>query len=349
MVTLSLLLLEERKTFDIRTLVQIDPIPKTKKLINAQKYADANEYLGYFMQYEYVNSDPKAVALLKSIEKKRASYEYKKNKLFEGIINGNSDENIGRVSAIASGFLVIGDIRDLLIQGNHYANHEKTDNLIVALSSLGILASASTLYSLGATTPVKSSISVLKYGRRVGKVPPWLSKQIIKEAKISRNSKSLKNLKELFEPVYRLYEKAGLNQALNLLKQTKSVGELKGMVKFSARFGKKSNILMQTTKQTALKYAKKMPKVKKENILYASTYGSKGLKALKRMGESKFLKRVKFTANLSKTTYKGNFDTLFTILLKKIPSNILFAITFLGLFYFIFKFSFLTRKILHLE
>jgi hypothetical protein len=104
---------------------------------------------------------------------------------------------------------------------------------------------------------------------------------------------------------------------------------------------------MQITKQRALKYAKEMPKVKKETFLYASTYGSRGLKGLEKMGANKFLKRVKYTANLSKTTYKGNLDTLFTKLLEKVPTNILFAITFLGLFYFIFKFSFLAKKVFY--
>ena len=78
LVTLSLLLLEERRVFDIRTLAHIDPIPKTIQLIDDKKYAEAHEYLSYFMEYSYVNQNPKAVTLLEDIEKIRTSYEYKK-------------------------------------------------------------------------------------------------------------------------------------------------------------------------------------------------------------------------------------------------------------------------------
>ncbi|NEW59899.1 hypothetical protein GSY74_01270 [Sulfurovum sp. bin170] len=344
-IALSLLLLEERRVFDIRTLAQIDPIPKTEQLIKEKKYADAHEYLSYFMEYSYVNQNPKAVTLLADIDKIRASYSYRKDKFFEGVTKGKSDEDIGKVSAIISDFLIIGDIRDLTIAGTNYANGKEVDKTIVALSSLGILASASTLYSLGATAPVKSSISVLKFGKRAGKIPPWLNKQIIRQAKISTDTKSISNIQKLLEPIHNLYEKMGLNQTLNLVKRTKNFDELKGMVKLSSRFGKKSNILLQNGGAKSLKLIKEMPNVKNANLLYASTYGSRGITAIKKMGQSKFMSRMKFTANLAKTGYKGNFNSLFTKLLNTIPTKVLFGIAFLGLFYFLYKFSFLVRRV----
>lgn len=342
LVSLSLVLLEERKTFDIRTLVHIDPIPKTEQLIKAKQYADAHEYLSYFMEYEYVNQNPKALILLRDIEKTRASYAYKKEKFFEGVTSGKSDEEIGRISAIISDFLIIGDIRDLSIAGANYAQDKEVDKTIVALSSLGLLASASTLYSLGATAPAKSAISVLKFGKRAGKIPPWLNKDIIKHAKISTETKSITNIQTLLEPIQKLYEKVGLSQTLNLIKRTKNFDELKGMVKLSDKFGKKSGVLLQTV---SVKSLQQLPHVKKESILYASTYGSRGVKAMKKMGTNKFMTQMRLTTNLAKTGYKGNLNTLFTKLLNTIPTKVLFAISFLGLFYFVFKFSFFVRRV----
>jgi len=348
-VSLSLLLLEERRVFDIRTLAHIDPVPHVEKLIKEKKYADAHEYLSYYMEYDYVKQNPKAVALLGEIDKTRASYSYKKDKFFEGITEGKSDENIGKITAIISDFLVIGDVRDLTIAGTNYAKGKEVDKTVVALSSLGILASASTLYTLGATAPVKSSISVLKFGKRAGKIPNWLNKQIIKEAKIATDTKSLNNIKKLLDPIHTLYKKVGLNQTLNLVKRTKNLSELKSMVKLSNRFGKKSNILLQSTGTKSLKLIKEMPNVKSKDILYASTYGSKGITALKKMGKSKFMSRLRVTSNLVKTGYKGNLDTLFTKLLNIIPTKVLFGIAFLGLFYFLFKFSSIFRKIVSIK
>ena len=342
----SLLILQERRVFDYTTLVQIDPIPHTEKLVVEKRYAEAEEYLSFFMNEPYVKNNPKAQLLLKIIKEKRDSSEYKAEKFIEGIVKGESDEDIGRISAIASDFLVIGDIRDLSIQGANYANGKEVDNLIVALSSLGLLASATTLYSAGATAPIKTSISVLKYGKKVNKIPIWLQEKIIKYAKIAKETKSLDKINTILQPISKMYNKVGLNQTLNLLKISKNSKELVALANFSSRFGKKSPILLLNTNNRALYYATAMPNVSTKSFIHASTYGEDGLKGLKRLGEAKFMKRVGFYANLSKTTYKGNLNSLFNYLLKNIPNSILYGIVLLGLFYFAFKFFSLAKRLI---
>ena len=346
LISLSLLLLQERKVFDIRTLVHIDPIPHTQKLIQQEKYFEADEYLSYFIEYPYVNQNPKSKQLLQQIKTKRESYEYQKEKFIEGLLKGKSDEDIGKASAIASDFLFIGDIRDLSIEGSHYYNDGKVDKVVVALSSLGLIATVSTLYTLGASTPVKTSISVLKYAKRANKLPSWLSNKLIAQAKVTKETYSLDKIKGLLTPINTLYKKVGLIQSLNLIKNTKNLKELKNIINFSSRFGKKSQLLLQLTQNQALKYGKLLPKAKTKNILYASTYGKNGLKGMNKMGEAKFMRTVGFRSNLAKTTYKGNFNSLFNYLLKNIPSWVLFSISLLGLFYFIRKFYVLAKKII---
>ena len=337
-VSFSLLILNERKIFDISTLVHINPLPHTKKLILNKKYVEADEYLSFFMQQDYVKNNPESFKLLETIRNKRDSYGYQTEKFFEGIVKGGSDEEIGKISAIASDFLVIGDIRDLSIEGIHYANDQKVDNFILALSSLGILATATTIYSLGATTPVKTSLSLLKYGKKVNKIPSWLQHKIINYAKIAKETNSLDKLNSLVEPISKMYNKIGLNQTLNLLKSSKNLKELKALANFSSRFKKNSHVLLGVTHNKALLYAKNMPKVSNKSFMFASTYGENGLKGLHRLGENKFLRRVGFYSHLTKTTYKGNFNSFINWLLKNIPNYLLFGTVFLGLFYFITKF-----------
>lgn len=345
LVTLSLLLLEERKTFDVSTLVQIDPIPHTQQLVKEKHYVEAEEYLSFFMAHEYVKNNPKALELLKIIQAKRSSYAYKTEKFMEGIIEGGSDEDIGRASAIASDFLVIGDIRDLSIEGANYVNDKEVDNLIVALSSLGLLATATTVYTVGATAPIKTSISLLKYGKRVNKIPTWMSQEIIKSVKLAKESKSIDNIKKLFQPIQTLYNKVGVNQTLNMIKNTKNFQQLKALSNFGTRFGKNSQVLLFTSNNKALKYLDKMPNVSNKNFIYASTYGEQGLRGIQKLGQNKFMKRIGFTSNLAKTTYKGNLNSLFNALLKNIPNYLLFGTVFLGLFYFISKFFRVYKKL----
>jgi hypothetical protein len=346
LISLSLLLLQERKIFDIRTLTQTDPLPYTKELIQQRKYAQAQEYLDYFIAYPYVNKNPESRKLLQEIKEKRNSYSYQREKFIEGVMKGKSDEDIGKASAIASDFLVIGDIRDLSIEGSHYYNDKKVDKVVVALSSLGLIATISTIYTLGATTPIKTSISLLKYAKRVNKLPKWLNHTLIKQAKIAKKNYSVKSIEELLKPIDKLYKKIGLNQTLELLKNTKSFKDLKYLTHFSSRFNRKSPILLKISNQNALFFRKRLSKVSNKNILYASTYGKDGLKAMSKMGEGKFILRMGNRANLLKTGYKGNFNSLFNYLLKNIPTWLLFTTAILGLLYFIRDFFGIAKRLL---
>lgn len=341
----SFLILEERKVFDVSSLVQINPIPHTKQLIKEEKYLEAKEHLSYFMDYNYVTKNPESYQLMQVIDQKRSSLSYKTEKVLEGIFKGKSDEFIGQTSAFASDFLVIGDIRDLSIEGIHYINDEKVDNLMVSLSSLGLIATAATLKSKGKSIAVKDSIFLLKYAKRSKKIPLWLESNLIKQIKIAKETKSLKKIQNLFVPIQKLYHQVGLNQALILLAKSRNLKELLAFNKFATRFGEKSQILLKTTNYKALNYLNKIPKISNKKFLYASTYGANGLKGLEKLGVNKFMKRVGVTSNLAKTTYKGNLNSLLNTLLKNISNSWLYAISFGGLFYFLRKFFILSKKI----
>lgn len=339
----SLFILKERHTFDVSSLVQIDPIPQTKELIEKEKYVEAEEYLSYFMEFEYVKSNPEASQLLKRIQEQRNSVAYKTEKVLEGILKGKSDEFIGQSSALASDFLIIGDIRDLSIEGLHYLHDEKVDNLMVSLSSLGLLATASTVRSKGKSIPIKESIFMLKYAKRSHKIPRWFESKLIKEINIAKRTNSLKHIDKLLAPIYEMYHKVGLKQALTLLKKSRNLNELKSLNKFATKFGKKSGVLLKVTKHQALNYLKKMPNISNKHFLYASTYGLNGLKGVEKLGVNRFMQRVGFGSNLAKTTYKGNLNTLFNKLLKKLPNSWLYLISTFGSLYFIRKFFNLFR------
>ncbi|XGA81786.1 hypothetical protein OR573_04035 [Halomonas sp. CH40] len=80
---------------------------------------------------------------------------------------------------------VIGDVRDLANQGVNLTQGEEVDEMMVALASLGVLATGAQVVSgLGAaasggaaapavagTTVAKSSLITLKTARRLGQLP----------------------------------------------------------------------------------------------------------------------------------------------------------------------------------
>ncbi|NPA61730.1 MAG: hypothetical protein GXO06_05550 [Epsilonproteobacteria bacterium] len=153
-----------------------------------------------------------------------------------------------------------------------------------------------------------------------------MGKTIVKEAKISKDSRSIKNIEEPLGKIYELYKMVGLKNTIKILGETKSLSDLKSAIKLSSRFGDRSGkvIILTGGGSSSIRKLESLSEVKPKTIFYASTYGEKGLDALKALGEAKFLARV------SKTIDKGNFDSILNWLLGVIPNSLLFGMISFG-------------------
>lgn len=322
-------ILFERAQVDIRTLVKTNPLTHTKELIEKEQYAKAHEYLSYFMHFDYVKNNPKAVALFDTIEKKRESFSYKTQKIWQGLIEGKSDENIGNTSAILSDLFLLGDLRDLTIQGFNYTKNEEVDEVIVTLSSLGVIASAASMASAGTTTSVAFTLSTLKLAKRTKKIPNWIARYIKSTFGIMKRTKSLQPISTISSDIFKINQKVGLKQTLNLLNKTRNFKALPKAVKVSAKYGKNSSVLLDIAGKNSIRLIHTLKNIPNKNVLIASQYGIKGLKALSKFGVKRFMLRI------GKTGYKGNLDSIYDGLAKQIPTYVLIIISlFIGLLFF---------------
>ena len=105
----------------LAALSRVQPLPQARALVDEERYAEAADYLRFFMQYDYVRENPEAVTLFESTNAKRTGWLYQASKLVEGVLEGTSDETVGQAAGIATDFLVIGDIRDLTAQGINWS------------------------------------------------------------------------------------------------------------------------------------------------------------------------------------------------------------------------------------
>lgn len=326
---LSCRVLFERSIYDIRGLAKIDPIPKTKELIKEEKYVDAYEYLEYFFQFNYVSENKEAQDLLNEIENKRAKLSYQSSKLVEGIINGISDEAIGNTSAIISDFFLFGDLRDLTIQAIKYSNNEEVDEVIVGLSAIGVIATATTYATMEATAPAKVGISTLKIARRSNKMPNWIIKYLKETTPIIKETKSIKPISKFLDSVSLIKKENNIIQTVDIISKTKDFSSLTKASKISAKFGNQSSSLLKIAGKNSISLLDSLKYYSNSTILFASKYGENGLKALSKLGTKRFLIRM------TKTTYKGNMDFIYNYLLKNIPSYILTILIVLGFSYFL--------------
>jgi len=323
LLILSATLLYQKNTYAYHTLVRIDPIPHTKALIVEEKYVDALEYLNYFMAFDYMQENNEAKALQKAIAQKRNSFSYLSQKVAEGFSTGTSDEVLGQASAIGSDFLLIGDLRDLALEGTHYYKHEEVDEVLVALSTVGLVASVSTLFTLGSSAVVKSGVSVLKLAQKSKHIPTWLSTYLVREAKQIRKSKNISNIKPLFATLDSLRKEVGLKDTLKLLSKTQNFKELKGMTELAKRYKNKTATLLTLSNKKLLTHAKQLSKVDAKTIALASTYGTSGFVHLIKGGEKNFIKTTKRLKAYAKMGYKGEVWKVFMWLMKHLSDTML--------------------------
>ncbi len=303
-------------------LERINPVPKTKELIQTQKLSEAEEYLTFFMRFDYMKNNEEAKRLLQTIHEKRASLAYKTNTIIKGIWTGKSDETAGMISAGVSDFFLFGDLRDLTIEGYHHLKGEEVDKVLVALSSIGVVASGATLASAGAASPVKGSISFLKYAKKSASLPTWLGKYLIKISK----SNNLKTIKPLFHNISSLIKGAGVGGGLKLLDNTKSLDSLKDAVGFAKAYGKNSASLVTIVGKDVIKYQKSL---NKKAFLHAATYGKAGVKRLGKLGEKRFLKSL--VKPIKSSRIMKLFDKNSAHIIKQIPDKVFYVLGLLAL------------------
>jgi len=329
----------QQAQLSVLALSHIDPVPEVEALVAAERYAEAAYYLDFFLEYDYVRDDPQAQALHAEIERVRNCLSYQTSKLGEGLLVGTSDEGIGKTAGLITDFFVVGDIRDLAAQGTNWAQGEDVDEVVAALAGIGLVATAAQIASGAATvgtagaaapavagsTAVKGGVSILKAARKLGKLPPWLGKTLIKNAKTVQKTKKLDSVTDLFSDVYRLARTPG---GLNLLSKTSDAASLRRMAAAAETFGDSTATLYRIGGQTFLKTAGRASQLGTDSIKLASTYGPKGLRVLDKIGPTRF---IKYSARAAKIAYKGDLFDLIARFLAMLPRWILYLLFSLGI------------------
>jgi hypothetical protein len=270
-----------RDTLD--TLPALDPMPHTEALVAEGHFAEAEAYLGYFIEHNSSAITPQARERFQAIHARRQSWEYRAKSLVEGAVTGESDEVEGMIGAGVADLFVVGDIRDAVIQGRHWLNGEEVDQVIVALSSLGIVATAATIGTAGGAGGVKGSVSLLKQMRKAKLIPAWLIKAL---ARLPRAADVQRVSNALLEPITALYRHSGLIATRQFLRTSKSLDELKRMRFFAKTFKRESAVLLRID-PSAIRLAEHFPS---RTITRASLHGKPAFKQLAR--KVKYMTRV---------------------------------------------------------
>lgn len=319
-------------------LQQVDPLPRARELDAAGEYCQAIEYLEYFMDYDYVKADPEVSRLYAAIKDKRDSYLFIGSDIASGILKGKGACPEALVSATASDFFLVGDVRDLLIgMTKKYYYGEDADEFTMALASVGIVATGIAYASAGTGAPVKGSLSLLKTANKLGKLPVPLQKSLLTVFKEAARTGDVKPVMPVARSLYAISHTPGLKvrDMFTVLSRSKNVGDLKVMEKVAGTFGAKTGKFIQLGGETPVRLVQKFPHNKQlvESVDAAIRYGSQGTNLLAKTGPGKFLRYLtltKYSARAGRSLWEGRLSRLLVKTIQLLPDPAIMGIGLLS-------------------
>jgi hypothetical protein len=329
---------------EFQALKQVDPLPKARKLAAEGQYCEALEYLGHFLEYDYVRRDPAAIMLYNEIEAKRDSYLFRGKDIISGLWSGKGACPEALISATVSDFLVIGDVRDLVWGTINKIRGQEADNFTMALAGVGVVLTGATLVATPATAggaapagvSAKVTLSLLKLAKRLGKLPKSLQKALVRIFKVSIKTKSIKALKPISRSVYKVAYTRGIKipDFLAMVSKSKKISDLKFMEKVASTYGKYTGKFLKLAGDTPVEVVRKFGKSRYavRAVNTSIQYGPEGSKLLMKTGPRKFLKyvtAVKFSARTTRVIWKQRIDKALVKLMKFLPESYVIIIAIL--------------------
>ncbi len=134
---------------------------KNDKFDDAVMYHNLAKYLGIALSSETLEEIEKNDGYLSESWRSIKSFGY-------GFSTGEPEDTMGLVGSITADMTVVGDLRDLSIEGSKFAKDEPYDIVLFGMSAIGVGLSISQFFTSGATTPLKISASIIKAAKKTG-------------------------------------------------------------------------------------------------------------------------------------------------------------------------------------
>lgn len=237
--------------------------------------------------------------------REQSSYLRRARDLGMGALSGRGTSIESLVGAVTADFLVVGDVRDLLIQGGRYVLDGETDKVILVLSGVGL---ATTLAPEVEWVPV-----VLKAAKKAGALTKALGESIVTMAKAGKSER----LASLMRDVRKLAERASPGGAARLLRHAQTPEDVARIARFVETERAGAFALHVTGKEGAemLKGASRVEHAglaaaeAERAVVLAARKGAPGVAWL-RTGAYRAMLRPHWLVGAAKAFYKGNAEQL---------------------------------------
>lgn len=216
-----------------------------------------------------------------------------------GAISGRGDTVEGLVGAIGTDLLVVGDVRDLLIQATKFAVDGEADPVIVALSGVGIVTTVA--------PEIDWAPSILKAARKTGALSRRMGETVVDLAKAGKGEA----LAAVMGDVAVISQKASPGGAIRVLRLADDAEEL-GQLATLVRTEKAGAFILHATGKEGAQVWKSAAKgteaATAQTLKAAAKKGSAGASWLRTAGRTAL--RPHPLLGLVKSVYKGNAAAL---------------------------------------
>lgn len=154
-----------------------------------------------------------------------SDWRYRLEEIGSGALTGEGDTLEALGGAVAADLFVFGDVRDLVIQGGRALRGEEADEVLVALSTAGLLLTAAPSVDLGA--------ALLKFARRAGAMTARMARSIVRLGRRALRRGDAADLRRVLDDTARLGRTVGAKPSLRILRHLDDPADLARATRFA--------------------------------------------------------------------------------------------------------------------
>jgi hypothetical protein len=221
----------------------------------------------------HVALDPATAAKVNAAVAEAATPRHKAVSFARGLVTGEPDDMASLAGTATGDLFVFGDIRDAVREGARFAAGQPVDELVLGLSCVGLAITAGTYASLGAGTPARVGLSLVKAARKTGRMgvrmAEWIGRTLrdivdwsalrraISGASISDPAVAVRAAREavkvektdglvrLVGDVGRVQSRAGTQAALDGLKLAETPRDVSRVARIAEKYGGKTRAVLK--------------------------------------------------------------------------------------------------------
>ncbi len=197
-----------------------------------------------------------------------------------GLITGEPGDMASFAGTALGDLVVLGDVRDAVREGVHYAKGEQIDELVLGLSCVGIAVTAGTYASLGVGAPARVGLTLVKGAGKAGRLgvhlASWVSRSVrgvvdlgaarrafaeasitepalaVRAARDAVKLEKAEGLVNAVRDVGRVQAKAGTQAALDTLKVAEGPKDMSRFARLAAVKGGKTRAIIKLAGRAAI-------------------------------------------------------------------------------------------------